>query len=96
MITINQEIEKGIKAAPLDAGCDSFNEVISALIDYVDEGIAAGIFESAIQYYLQILNLSLSILSMIVIMTTLMTCIVRTTRCNILVRNSLKPIMRVR
>ena len=37
MITINQEIEKGIKAAPLDADCDSFNEVISALTDYVDE-----------------------------------------------------------
>lgn len=56
MITINQEIEKGIKAAPLDADCDSFNEVISVLTDYVDEGIAAGIFESAIQYYLQILK----------------------------------------
>ena len=96
MITINQEIEKGIKAAPLDADCDSFNEVISALTDYVDEGIAAGIFESAIQYYLQILK-SVSIHFVDDChYDTLMTCIVWTTRCNILVRNSLKPIMRVR
>lgn len=56
MITINQEIEKSIKSAPFDADCDSFNEVISTLADYVDESIAAGIFESAIQYYLQILK----------------------------------------
>lgn len=56
MITINQEIEKSIKSAPLDANCDSFNKVISTLTDNVDESIAAGIFESAIQYYLQILK----------------------------------------
>lgn len=56
MITINQEIEKSIKSAPLDVDCDSFNKVISTLTDYVDESIAADIFESAIQYYLQILK----------------------------------------
>lgn len=54
MITINQEIEKSIKSTLLDADCDSFNKVISTLTDYVDGSIAAGIFESAIQYYLQI------------------------------------------
>ena len=53
MITINQEIEKSIKSAPLDVDCDSFDEVTSTLTDYVDESIFAGIFESAIQYYLQ-------------------------------------------
>lgn len=56
LITINQEIEKSIKSAPLDGDGDSFNEVISTLTDYVDESIAADIFESAIQYYFQILK----------------------------------------
>lgn len=56
LITIKQEIEKSIKPAPLDADCVSFDEVISTLTDYVDESIAAGAFEAAIQYYLQILK----------------------------------------